>query len=110
MSLEDNELDQLARELHEEWESPSLWPRIDAALRNERPKRNHAQTWQLALAVAAILILTVALSQLMPRQTPQPANSDFLTQETFRLTQRILPREHYVCGVKDREAAMVVST
>jgi len=85
MNLDDNELEQLGRELHEEWESPSLWPRIQAAMREERPARRPAQMWQFAVAVAAIVVVTVALSQLMPRQTPQqPADTDFLTRETLR--------------------------
>jgi hypothetical protein len=88
MSLEDNQLEQLARELHEEWDSPSLWPRIQADLIAARPVRKTAQFWGLAFAMAAIVVVTLVLAQLMPSRIPPDAEADFLTRETLRDVER----------------------
>jgi hypothetical protein len=51
-----NEISGTARSLRPSWRSDMLWPRIDRALREERPK-SRSHLWRIAAAVA----LTVAL-------------------------------------------------
>jgi hypothetical protein len=87
MSIEDHELEQAARDLHQEWDSPSLWPRIHAALEAERPVAGTNPVWAFALAVA-LLILTVTLTQFIPQRSPQSVDTDFLTHETLRDVER----------------------
>ena len=82
MSFEDNDLERLAKELHEEWDSPSLWPRIQAEI---SPVRKPTPWWQFAMAAAAVLALGVALVQLWPRPAAvQQSDAAFLTRETLR--------------------------
>jgi hypothetical protein len=88
MSFDDNELEQLARELHREWESPALWPDIRRTLESERKIHNSTPRWRTALAIAAILAITVALAQLIPLRVPQSRNEDFLTRQTLREVER----------------------
>jgi len=88
MNFDDNELEQLARELHKEWDSPSLWPNIRRTLESERKIHNSTPRWQAALAVAAMLAITVALAQFIPLRVRQPRNEDFLTRQTLREVER----------------------
>ena len=88
MNREDNELEQLARELHEEWDSPSLWPRIRSALKAEQSVRKARPLWTLGFAVAAIFVLTVALARLLPEQPQYSANAEFLTREVLLEVER----------------------
>jgi len=89
MNMDDNELERLAVGVHEEWDSPSLWPRIRAELIAERPERRPAQFWLFAFAgAAAILVLTVALARLMPQPVGPSADPDFLTREALREVER----------------------
>lgn len=62
---EDRELDRLAATLRESVEAPGLWPRIEAALAAERPRRS----WRLPVAAAALLAVAVFL-QFLPRFAP----------------------------------------
>jgi hypothetical protein len=63
-----------AREMHEEWESPGLWPRIQERLAAERKASfNHRRDWRVwALAAAAILI--AVLTPLLWLQLQKPAS------------------------------------
>src|SRR5262245_49963107 len=89
MNMDDNELERLAVQLHEEWDSPALWPRIRAELIAERPERKPTPLGLLAFAgAAAILILTVALARLMPPSVGPSADPDFLTREALRDVER----------------------
>jgi hypothetical protein len=88
MSRQDNELEQLARQLHEEWDSPSLWPRIQNALEVEQPVRKHRPLWSLGFAFAAILVLTVALARLLPKRPQYSANAEFLTRDVLLEVER----------------------
>lgn len=97
-----------ARGMHEEWESPKLWERIEAAIEQEpKPKKRvpngwSARRWTL-LAVAASCILTAGLfvyqretvqtPSVQPQKTEAPipnaaagnaANADFLTDQALK--------------------------
>jgi len=64
------EISRVAPELHEEWESQQLWPRIRASLAAEPARKPPRRTWQWALAVAAMVTLAVVLAT--PRQGARP--------------------------------------
>ena len=82
----DREISRIASELHEEWESPGLWPRIRAALAAEAPPRAHAPVWRWAVAAAAVAMIAAWLSQ--PWQTSRLRGRDFLTEDALHDVQR----------------------
>lgn len=81
-----SEISNLARGLHEEWETPELWSRIEQTLAAEkRATRRRPRSWQWLGAVAAALVLAVALWR--PWRATQPApppSKEFLTEQTLR--------------------------
>jgi hypothetical protein len=83
-----SEISRLAPQLHQEWESPQLWSRIRADLAAAAPPRKTIPIWQWAMAAAAVLTLAVSLSLVQPWKNRQPANPDFLTEETLREVQQ----------------------
>jgi hypothetical protein len=93
----DEEISRAARELHREWESPELWPRIQAALVAEaaRAERRRAPSrvsaWLTLAAVAAVLVFGVAV--VMRMRAPQagaPAEAErrLLTDKALRDVER----------------------
>jgi hypothetical protein len=87
-----SEISRLAPQLHQEWDSPSLWPRIHTELAAAPRLRARVPVWRWALAAAAVVALALVLSQ--PRQ-PQPApvaatrtGGDFLTDDALREVQQ----------------------
>ena len=76
-----SEISRLAPALHEEWESPALWPRIRADLEAAAPSRRPIHLWRWALAAAAVVTLAVALEA--PWHGGQPSR-DFLTEDALR--------------------------
>jgi hypothetical protein len=79
-----SEISRLAPSLHEEWESPSLWPGIRAGLAAAAPPRRlPLRRW--SLAVAAVAMLAVAL--LVPWQG-KPPDRDFLTEDALHEVQQ----------------------
>src|SRR5262249_16869251 len=80
-----SEVSRLAPGLHEEWESPSLWPRIEADLKLVAPRRKVIPVWRWALAAAAVVALAVTL--LLPWRGRQPRR-DFLTEDALRDVQQ----------------------
>ncbi len=82
-----SEISRVAPQLHEEWESPALWPRIEADLSQERKARTPIPIWRWAGAAAAIIFLAVVLMQ--PWKSAQkPSGKDFLTEDALRQVQQ----------------------
>jgi len=77
-----SEISRLAPELHEEWDSPLLWPRIRADLAAAAAYRKSPRVWRWALAAAALVALAAGISQ--PWSSRGPKSRDFLTEEAFR--------------------------
>ena len=80
------EISRLAPQLHEEWPSPGLWPRIRSALAAHPPARRPVPVWRWTLAAAAVLTLALVLSQ--PWRSAAPHTREFLTQDALREVQQ----------------------
>lgn len=78
------EISRLAPQLHQEWDSPDLWPRIEPGLKVEQI-RPPANRWRWALAAAASVLLAVVLLQPWHRQQRR---SDFLTDQALHEVQQ----------------------
>jgi len=76
------EISRLAPQLHQEWESPSLWPRIRETLSTEPARRVKAPWWQMALSAAAVLAVAVGLS--VPKHASPPPSREFLTDAALQ--------------------------
>jgi hypothetical protein len=100
-----NDISAVAKELHEEWDSPELWQNIRSKLQLE-PKPNPQplwwkewKTWAAAAAVAVIAALA-ALRPWQQRETPPtaaepmqtapqlPKDRDFLTEQALNEVER----------------------
>jgi hypothetical protein len=87
VSDDDEEISQAARGLRREWDSPHLWPRIQAALSAEATRverrREHARVIaRFALATAAVLVLGVFWNVHTPRPGA-PAERRLLTERAL---------------------------
>ena len=98
------EISALGKDLHEEWESPELWPNIRRALDAE-PKPNTGTVWwkewkSWALAAAVLIVASVVVWRPW-QQNASPAGSgdvtqtaefprdrDFLTEQALREVER----------------------
>lgn len=84
-----NEISSAAGALHEEWDSPELWPRIKSAIAAEpRPRPVWWSDWK-AWALAASIIVAAGLLFWLNRAPgslgrEQAANRDFLTEQALR--------------------------
>lgn len=81
-----NEISRTAGQLHREWDSPDLWPKIRTALAAE-PKSVVRKWWQswywmAAPALAAAVLLVVLLRP--ARHAGTPLSRDFLTEQALR--------------------------
>ena len=79
------EIPRIAPQLHEEWESDGLWPRIRATLAAEPPRRQNAHRLRWVLAVAATILIAAVL--LFPHHQP-PATRELLTDRAFDEVQQ----------------------
>jgi hypothetical protein len=91
-----NEISTTARELHEEWDTPALWPAIRETLQAERKPEvlwwKHWKTW----AVAAALVIAIALPLRLwrhslvttPTAATQSSTPDFLTEQALRQVEK----------------------
>src|SRR5262245_20450325 len=79
----------VAPQLHEEWESPSLWPRIQDRLETVSRHNRSAARWRYALAAAAALLIAVSVYRFWPasQSTSQPEQGTFLTAQTLQDVQ-----------------------
>jgi hypothetical protein len=98
-----NEISNTARQLHEEWDTPALWSRIQTTLEAE-PKpwkppawKQHWKVWSIAAAIvitAGLLLLSrVEKTGQAPATTniahsKGPADRDFLTEQALQEVQR----------------------
>jgi hypothetical protein len=79
-----SEISRLAPSLHEEWESPTLWPAIRVGLASASPPRR-LPLWRWSLAAAVLVSLAVALSQ--PWRA-KPQGREFLTEDALHEVQQ----------------------
>lgn len=86
-----NEISTTARELHEEWDTPALWPAIRETLQAERKPEvlwwKQWKTWTIAAALAIAIILPLRLWRHSVAATHAVATSstpDFLTEQALR--------------------------
>jgi hypothetical protein len=80
----------VAPQLHEEWESPALWPRIQGRLEAiSTYSSRSAAIWRYALAAAVALLIAVGIYRFWPapHSTSHPEQSAFLTAQTLRDVQ-----------------------
>jgi hypothetical protein len=95
------EISRLAPGLHEEWESPFLWPRIQANLAAETARRGARQRlpwWRWALAATAVIVLAAAMMQpwlksglqsgLQSGRNGKSADREFLTESALQEVQQ----------------------
>ena len=80
-----SEISRVAPQLHKEWESPSLWPRIRAEL-EAVPAGRPARFWRWSLSAAAVVALAFALSY--PWNGGKPQSREFLTDDALRNVER----------------------
>lgn len=98
-----NEITNTARQLHEEWDTPALWPKIQSALEQEPSPwevpawKKHWKVWSIAagVVIGAGLLLLPRLEK--NAQTPDTSNvagisktadRDFLTEQALQEVQR----------------------
>jgi len=83
----DREISRTAPDLHREWDTPHLWPRIEEALAREaRAKKRWSPDWRTLLAAAAVVVVAAAL--LRPGQSgPRPART-FLSEQGLSDAER----------------------
>jgi hypothetical protein len=79
------EISRVAPQLHQEWESGQLWPRIRERLASEPERRPARRPWWV-LAVAATLMLAAVLA--VPRHSAPPASRELLTDAALQEVQR----------------------
>jgi hypothetical protein len=82
-----SEISRVAPQLHEDWESPGLWPRIELALVDAAPRPKHVPAWRWTIAVAAVALVAVMLSQPWRGKTPAP-NGELLTDRALAEVQQ----------------------
>lgn len=107
MSYTDEEIAEAARGLHREWDSPDLWPRIQAALAAEaaRAARRRAvrvRAWLSLAAAAAVLVLgvSVLLRTRAPEPgLPAPAERRLLSDNALREVERA--ESEYVRSIEE---------
>ena len=81
------EISRLAPGLHEEWESPFLWPRIQANLAAE-PRRRRTPWWRWCVAAVALVVLAAILQPRLPTWlSGKPADQELLTDRALQEVQ-----------------------
>jgi hypothetical protein len=91
-----NEISSVARGLHEEWDTPALWPTIRQAIEAERkPERiwwRQWKTWAVAAALTIAIVVPAALWRhsvaTAPSARTQPAMQDFLTEQALHEVEK----------------------
>jgi hypothetical protein len=97
-----NEISATAKELHEDWESPEIWPNIRKVVEAERKVVpvwwKEWKTWAIAAAILVAVLLPLRLwqrsaasrSAAVAETTTNPlsSNQDFLTEQALREVER----------------------
>jgi len=84
------EISNTAKQLHQEWDSPNLWPHLLAAVRPERPasKRWYVE-WKLwAATAAAAAMLAFALAYIPHSPAARSNDQYFLTEQTLKEVEK----------------------
>jgi len=81
-----SEISCVAPQLHQEWESPSLWLRIRANVEGTAPARKPAPIWQFVMAAVALVAIALVLS--LPRGSIKLRSREFLTEEALHDVQQ----------------------
>lgn len=82
-------ISEVAPELHEEWETPGLWPQIQSRLEVTRRRSVSVAKWRYAMAAAAALLIAVGVYRFWPSpQASHPDHGAFLTAQTLRDVQK----------------------
>jgi len=81
------EISRVAPELHQDWESDRLWPRIQASLMAEPVKARSRFSPFLRLTLAAAATIALAVVLLYPRHTMPPAD-ELLTDAALSQVQQ----------------------
>ncbi len=119
-----NEISASAKDLHQEWESPELWPKIRKALEAEPKPKQPAVWWRewkmwTASAAALVAVVVAALLLLHPWQANAPASNtappgqtaqasggrDFLTEQALQEVERTETAYRQSIGKLSRLAA-----
>ena len=96
-----------AKELHEEWDSPELWPRIQSGIAAE-PKRNPPVWWKewKTWAIAAVVLLGISVAAIRPWDLGrQPAAKGSLTAASFTSSDHDFLTEQALQEVEKNETA-----
>jgi hypothetical protein len=88
-----NEISSVSKELHEEWDTPQLWPAIKSAIDAEAPKRSSRSSdwklWTIAACTAAACALLIWINYAPQRPIERAAdNRDFLTEQALQDVER----------------------
>jgi len=96
-----NEISAAAKELHQDWDTPALWPNIRKAIEAEpKPKLVWWREWKTWAVAATLVIGAVLLSRPWQWTTapsantetqlaaPLSSNRDFLTEQTLREVEK----------------------
>jgi len=98
-----NEISSTAKELHQEWDTPQLWPNIRTALEAEPKPKTKPVWWRDVRVLGLAAALLVAAAVLLFRQSSPPPQSntsdnvataklpldrDFLTDQALKEVER----------------------
>jgi hypothetical protein len=87
-----NDISSVAKELHEEWESPELWPTIRQKIQAEPRKQStwwsDWKVWTFAACTAAALVILIWINVLPQHPAAQSSDRDFLTEQALRDVER----------------------
>ena len=100
--LDEAALRAAARDLHQEWDSPQLWPRIEAGMRESAPP---IRRWA-RLAVAALIVLSLGATGWLLWRAKAPStavNVDreerLLSEQAFKEVER--SEEQYMRAIEE---------